>query len=155
MSEACPASGRWISVGERSDEMPSASDIVESAARGTRVVGWKLEWNARRVLLNRFPPRFRNLVADHVVLAREVAEDTPLPGEDRGKIIGRAHDGRGIEALIIAIGGTSDRPGGGIYHITWSLADGHRNREPGEMLDHRNWVRFGVPIPVQLVPASL
>ena len=135
--------------------MPSASDIVALAGLGTAAVGWKLSSDARRTLLHSFPPSFRNTLADRVILMRNVANDTPLPSEDRGRIVGWAHDARGVEAMIVAIGGTCHRPGGGTYHITWSLADGARDPDLPEKLDDHDWVRFGVPIPVKLVPAAL
>ncbi len=40
----------------------------------------------------------------------------------------------GVEAMVVAIDGTTDRPDGSTYHITWSLGDGRRARESNDVL---------------------
>ena len=42
------------------------------AGSGDSVIGWKLDRDQRRELLQQFPPRFDNVVADHVTLAARV-----------------------------------------------------------------------------------
>ena len=37
-------------------------------ARPGTVIGWKLPLNQRSALLERFPPRYEKLIADHVTL---------------------------------------------------------------------------------------
>ena len=132
---------------------PSAPEAAARAGRGDRAVGWKLDRGQRAELLRRFPPRFANAVADHVTLASGSSDQGPLPQETDGEIVGRADDGRGVEAMIVSIGGTTDRPDGSTYHITWSLADGRRANESNLMLAAQKWVMFDRPIPVQLQPA--
>ncbi len=86
-------------------------------------IGWLLpEWE-KLSLLETFPPRYPDLVAHHVTLAiGKETEDMDLPTADTGKIVGVADDGVGIQALVVEIDGTTERPGlGGTYHITWSL----------------------------------
>ena len=96
---------------------------------------------------------FPNAVADHVTLAARAARDAPLPRESGGELIGIARDGSGVEAMVVTIGGTTDRPGGGTYHITWSLAEGRKAEESNDVIVARGWVEFDVPIPVTLHPA--
>jgi len=43
------------------------------------IAGWKLPTAERDRLLERFEPAYANLVADHVTLRFDTAEDTPLP----------------------------------------------------------------------------
>ena len=43
-------------------------------------------------------------------------------------MIGRADDGESLECLVVEIDGTTDRPDGSTYHITWSLGPGRRAR---------------------------
>ncbi len=81
------------------------------------------------------------------------SRDAPLPEETEGEIIGRAEDGRGVEAMVVAIGGTSDRPDGSTYHITWSLAPGRRAKESNDVLREQPWERFDLPMPIRLHPA--
>lgn len=119
------------------------------------VIGWKLDRAQRAELLRRFPPKFGNIVADHVTLAANVPDDTPLPGEEIGEVIARADDDRGVEAMVVRIKGSTDRPGGGTYHITWSLADGRRAKESNSMLAAHAWSAYDRPIQIQLIPARI
>lgn len=132
---------------------PSAPEAAAQAGSGKAVIGWKLDRDQRRELLQQFPPKFRNVVADHVTLQAKASPDAPLPQETEGEIVGRADDGKGVEAMVVAIGGATDRPDGSIYHITWSLADGRRARESNDVLRERKWVTFDPPMPVRLEPA--
>ena len=117
------------------------------------MTGWKLDRAQRHELIGRFPPKFRHVDADHVTLAVRAAKDAPLPGETEGRIVGRADDGKGVEAMIVEIEGTTDRPDGSNYHITWSLADGRKAKESNDILRTQKWVMFDEPIPIRLEPA--
>jgi hypothetical protein len=55
--------------------------------------------------------------------------------------------------MVVRIGGTTDRPDGSTYHITWSLEDGRRAKESNDVLAARQWVMFDLPMPVKLKPA--
>ena len=132
---------------------PSAHQAYADAGSGNNVTGWKLDREQRRALIERFAPRFRNLVADHVTLAARAADDAPLPQETEGLIVGRVDDGRGVEAMIVSIDGSTDRPDGSYYHITWSLADGRQAKESNDVLAAQKWVMFETPIPIKLQPA--
>ena len=132
---------------------PSAQEAAAQAGRGSSVTGWKLDRDQRKELLQQFPPRFRNVVADHVTLQAKAARDAPLPEETTGEIVGRVDDGQGVEALVVSIGGTTDRPDGSTYHITWSLAGGREARESNDVLRAHEWEMFDLPMPVKLEPA--
>jgi hypothetical protein len=132
---------------------PSAQQAAAQAGHGDSVIGWKLDREQRKELLQQFPPKFRNVVADHVTLAAKAGKDAPLPEETEGEIVGHAHDGKGVEAMVVAIGGTTDRPDGSTYHITWSLADGRKAKESNDVLREQPWTKFDLPMPVMLRPA--
>ena len=132
---------------------PSAQEAAANAGRGGAVIGWTLDPEQRTELLQQFPPKFGNVVADHVTLAIKAARNAPLPQETEGAIVGRAVDDEGVEAMVVAIGGTTDRPGGGTYHITWSLADGRTAKESNEVLAKGHWTALDLPMPVLLHPA--
>src|SRR4051794_7980117 len=102
----------------------SAREAASRAGSGDTVIGWKLDRAQRRELLQQFPPRYADAIADHVTLQSKASAVAPLPEETMGEIVGRADDGRGVEAMVVSIGGGTDRPDGSSYHITWSLADG-------------------------------
>lgn len=134
---------------------PSAAEAVQRKGAGRDVIGWKLDRAERRRLLERFPPAHADAVADHVTLATRAAPDAPLPDESVGEIVGRADDGAGVEAMVVAIAGTADRPGGGTYHVTWSLAAGRRAKESNDVIARGGWERFDQPIALTLIPARL
>jgi hypothetical protein len=125
----------------------------DSMAKPGTVTGWKLPSDERSSLLERFPPRYENVVADHVTLRVGATPETPLPREVEAEIAGRADDGDSLECLVVRIDGTIDRPDGSTYHITWSLGPGRRARESNDVLRDRGWTPLEKPIPVQLEPA--
>ena len=47
--------------------------------------------------------------------------------------------GEGVEALVVELGGSTDRWDGSTYHITWSLADGREAKESNAVIAQRGW----------------
>lgn len=127
----------------------------EPGAGGGTVVGWKLDPRERAELLARFPPRWPDTVADHVTLRSGTGPETPLPTEEAGAVIGWTDDGEGLQALVVAIGGSTARADGSTYHITWSLDRdaGRRPVESNRVLAERGWHRIEKPVPIRLRPA--
>lgn len=117
------------------------------------VTGWKLPRDERERLLRRFPPRYERTIADHVTLKVGGGAEAPLPEEERGTIVGRADDGTSLECLVVEIGGTTDRPDGSTYHITWSLGADRKAKESNDVLRQEGWEAIDQPIPIQLEPA--
>ena len=115
------------------------------------VIGWLLAEDDRGRLLEQYKPKYEKTVAHHVTLKTE-AERDPLPHEVRAQIVGRSDDESGVEAMVVAIDGSTDRPDGSTYHITWSLGDGRRARESNDVLKERGWQELDHPIPVKLEP---
>ena len=132
---------------------PSAQQAAAGAGKGDGVIGWKLDRAQRKELLLQFPPRYREVDADHVTLQTGAAGDAPLPEETQGEIVGRVDDGRGVEAMVVAIGGTTGRPDGSIYHITWSLGPGRKAQESNDVLAEREWTKLDLHMPLKLRPA--
>jgi hypothetical protein len=120
---------------------------------GWHVIGWKLDRAERDALLQRFPPKYAKAIADHVTLEAGVPADAKRPASTEGEIVGRTDDGKGVEALVVRIGGTTERPGGGTYHITWSLAEGRKAKESNDVLAARGWDAWDEPVPVKLAGA--
>src|SRR4051794_27498722 len=116
------------------------------AAAERFTIGWEVSQEQREKLLAIFPPRYANTVADHVTLAARVAPERKPPPGSEGEIVGRTDDGAGVEALVVRISGTTDRPGGGTYHITWSLAPGRRAVESNDVLARRGWEALAAPM---------
>jgi hypothetical protein len=55
--------------------------------------------------------------------------------------------------MVVRLNGTTDRPDGSTWHITWSLADGRAARESNQVIAERGWTPFDLPMPVILKPA--
>ena len=107
----------------------------------------------RAQLLVRIPPKFANVIAEHVTL--QLSGTCDLPAARSGEVVGEIDDGAGVQALIVRIAGTTNRPGGSTYHITWSL-DRSRGRKPvesNEVIRKFGWRPLPEPIPIQLRPA--
>jgi hypothetical protein len=131
----------------------SAQQAHQRAKPGNSVIGWKLDREQRKELLLQFPPKFSEVVADHVTLSARVARSSELPEETLGEIVGRTDDGKGVEALVVSIGGTTDRPDGSTYHITWSLEPGRRAKESNDVIRQHGWTEIELPVPIMLQPA--
>jgi hypothetical protein len=116
------------------------------------VAGWLLDEADRAWLLGRFPPAYAQVVAHHVTLRADVAADFPLPPVTDGMVVGLADDGAGVQALVVEIDGTTRRPDGSTWHITWALAEGRRAVESNAVIRARGWTPTA-RYPVQLRPA--
>ncbi|WP_296815844.1 hypothetical protein [Brevundimonas sp.] len=118
-----------------------------------RVLGWKLDRRERDALLALIPPAYDRVVADHVTLRAGAGPDEALPRAVNAEIVGATDDHGGVQALVVAIDGETDRPDGSTYHITWSLGSGRSARESNDVLRERGWRELD-PMPVTLVPAA-
>lgn len=120
------------------------------------VTGWKLDRQDREALLARIPPHWPDPIADHVTLDGDARRGDPLPSNVRAEVVGEADDGAGLQALVVAVDGSTDRPDGSVYHITWSLdrGAGRKPVESNALLARRVW-RSIAPIPIRLTPARL
>jgi hypothetical protein len=122
-------------------------------AKPGTVTGWKLARDEREILLQRFPPRYENAVADHVTLRTGATPQTSLPrAPSTARIVGRGDDGSGVECMVVELDGTTDRPDGSTYHITWSLGPTRKARESNDVLKKR-WEPLPSPIDISLEPA--
>jgi hypothetical protein len=122
-------------------------------AKPGTVLGWKLAAADRERLLRQLPAKYENVVADHVTLRVGADAATPLPAKPEAEVVGRADDGDSLECLVVALDGTTDRPDGSTYHITWSLGPGRKAKESNDVLRERRWAALAAPIPITLEPA--
>jgi hypothetical protein len=122
-------------------------------ARPGSVTGWKLPGSERDMLLRAFPPKYEKIVADHVTLRTGATAQTPLPRKPAARVVGRADDDLSLECLVVELDGTTDRPDGSAYHITWSLGPGRAARESNDVLRDRGWSPISTPIEIELDPA--
>jgi hypothetical protein len=118
-----------------------------------QIAGWKLDPADRARLLGLFPPIFPRIVADHVTLRFGTDAGTPLRLETSGDVVGEVDDGAGVQALVVAIGGTTDRGDGSHFHITWSLGNGRTAKESNDVIARLGWRTVSPTIPIRLTPA--
>jgi hypothetical protein len=116
------------------------------------VAGWRIDRGERDSLLRRFPPRYENVVADHVTYGRVPRSE--LPSHERAVLIGRVDDGAGVEAMVVQLGGSHERPTGGTYHITWSLGPGREAVESNAAIAAHGWQPLEETAGVGIEPAS-
>ena len=122
-------------------------------AKPGTVTGWKLPQDDRERLLGQFPPKYANVIADHVTLRVGATRETPLPRKPNARVVGRADDGDSLECLVVELDGTNDRPDGSTYHITWSLGPGRKARESNDVLRDQGWEHLDTPVDIELEPA--
>ena len=103
------------------------------------VAVWLLDPEDRDRLLAAFPLAYPRVVARHVALEGGEPPDFPLPGEAEGFVVGVADDGAGVQALVVEIGGATQRPDGGAFHIAWSLGAGRKAAESNDVIRERGW----------------
>lgn len=101
------------------------------------IIGWKIDRNQRAALLESHPPRYSNIIADHVALAI-VGAELPWPVAD-ARIVVHSDNGMGIEAIVVAIAGHTGGPDGKVWHITWFLVDARTARESNDVIAQQGW----------------
>ena len=92
-----------------------------------------------------------------VTLASGADPGAALPGPRQALIVGQVDDEAGLQALVVAIDGTTDRPDGSTYHITWSLdrARGRHAVDSNEVIARLGWRPLAAPVPVGLQAVRL
>ena len=118
-------------------------------------IGWKLpEWE-KLSLLETFAPVYPDVVAHHVTLDfGKHTKTMDLPTAMEGRVVGIADDGKGIQALVVEIEGSTERPAplGGTYHITWSMDEeaGYSPKMSNDVIAE-GWTPVA-PVTITLVP---
>lgn len=106
----------------------------------------------RSQLLQKFTPKFPDVIAHHITCKFGVPEDCELPIQPNTIfIVGEQIDeNRGVQVLVVEVDGSTVRPDGGTYHITWSL-DKNRGAKPVHSNDVLKTLGFNPVDPVPIV----
>ena len=81
-----------------------------------------LDENTRKLLAEKFPPKYPEWIGHHITNIFGVQKDDARPyGQQYTFVVVGYVEDDGIEALVVERDGSSKRPDGKIYHITWSL----------------------------------
>jgi hypothetical protein len=97
-----------------------AREFMESKVR-SGYQALELSQASRIQLAQMFPAKFGDFIGHHITYAFGVKSDVPLPEVQNIEVVGYAVDPQGIEALVVSVNGTTVRPDGKTFHITWSL----------------------------------
>ena len=135
----------------------AAGDTVEDKKSSAKrfAVGWKLDGEQRSWLLNLFSSAYPDVIADHVTLSSGPDKRRP-PKDTNADIVGQVDDGAGVQAFVVRIDGTTDRPDGSTYHITWSIdrSKGRKARDSNDVIRTLGWQELEQPMPITLKGAS-
>lgn len=115
--------------------------------------GWLLSGADRARLLGDFPPSYPDVIAHHVTLRMGAHE---LPTATAGTVVGVVDDQEGCQVLIVQIDGTTTRPDGLTFHITWSLdrALDRKSMHSNDVIMEHGWTAVW-PIDIKLIPAVM
>jgi hypothetical protein len=119
-----------------------------------RYSAYVLTNESRKELLQNFHPKFSKVVAHHITVKFDWHEEDGIPPLANVKVVGYANDPSGVEALVVSINGTIQRPHGGTYHITLSLAPGRKPVESNDIIS-RGWKPVIVPFKIIAYPQLL
>ena len=120
--------------------------------KSTFYLAYNLTDSSREQLLNRFPPQFARVIAHHATYEFGVTSDTVLPPiPTTARVVGYSSDGA-IEALVVEIDGSTQRPDGSTYHITLSLDPDKRKPVDSNRLLEAGW-QSCEPYSIQVLPA--
>lgn len=85
--------------------------------------GYKLTAESRKLLLEKFPPKYEKVICDHITYKFGTPKDEPLPPSVKDiRVIGYIDSDDGVEGVVVSLDGRTRRLDGKLYHITLSLA---------------------------------
>lgn len=101
-----------------------------------------LSERSRTRLLEKFPPKFREVKATHITHDYGVSATSELPVvPEQIEVVGYASDDS-LECLVVRVDGQLYRPDGNPYHITLSKEPHRQARESNELLQ-KDWQKTG------------
>ena len=110
---------------------------------------------SRALIIKRHPALFPEQIAHHIT--HQFPDQKRPPPVEEVKVVGYAKDiSFGLECLVVSIDGNSERPSGGIYHITLSL-DRSLGAKPvlSNRLLESGWERLESPYRIEVEPTLL
>lgn len=110
-----------------------------------------LTQDCRKYLLERFPPKYGIIHAHHITYKYP---DNTLPKQVQNvEIIGYIYD-RYCETFVVSIDGSTERPDGNLFHITWSTNLGTKPVYSNQLVGNFNYQhKLEESIPITVTPA--
>lgn len=113
--------------------------------------GWELNEDSRNKLLKIFEPKFSDVIAHHITLKFPVKSNSDDPAQVEAEVVGYACD-ESLECLVVSVDGSTERPDGKVFHITWSLErDDGRTPSQSNSLLKDGWEKVE-PIKISVTP---
>jgi hypothetical protein len=110
---------------------------------------------SRKTLFFLFPPKYPEVIGHHITETFGVSKDAEAPEMPTlVEVVGYIDNGDGVEGFLVEIDGSSDRPSGGKYHITWSI-DRDKGYKPVNTNDYTNDAKPVKPVRLQVEPKVL
>lgn len=115
---------------------------------------WSLAEDQKDMLMRIFSPAYPDVIAHHVTCEIGSRDSLEVPEPSKIEIIGVADDGVGVQALVVTVNGNTERPNGGIYHITWSIdrAAGRTPKDSNTVISEKGWTPLMLTTPVETQP---
>ena len=111
---------------------------------------------SRELLAKRFPPKYPEVIGHHVTVQFGVPADAAPPQPAALKVVGYKDSGDGLEALVVSVNGSTDRPDGSTYHITWSLdRSKYKPVDSNKLLAGATKYTLIRTVPIQVTPQTL
>ncbi len=93
-------------------------------------------------------PLYERVVFEHITL--QYPDKETAPSVELVEIVGHASSD-GVQAVLVEVDGVSERPDGKLYHITLSLAEGHKPAESNAMLASTPVEPLSSPISIRTI----
>jgi hypothetical protein len=99
---------------------------------------------SRSALAAQFPPKFSEFIGHHITYKMPARSTDDLPENAQIRVVGYACNEEGIEALVVEVNSSTQRPDGKTYHITWSLdrSAGFKPVKSNELIATRGYSRI-------------
>ena len=104
---------------------------------------------SRSALLEKYPPKYKQVIAHHVTVQFGVPKSTTTPNVAEVKVVGYADSKDGIEALVVSVDGELRKEDGNFYHITLSLDPA--KYKPKDSNDLIGYGKYTLSLPTYIV----
>lgn len=97
--------------------------------------GYAVSESTRKTLMGLFPPKYPEVIGHHITEKFGVKKTDPAPdAPETVRVVGYADDGHKVEGFLVEVNGSTKRPSGGFYHLTWSI-DRSKGAKPKDTND--------------------
>lgn len=122
-------------------------------AKRSSYCGWSPDESARKMLSDKFPPKYERRAVHVTARFGAAAHREPSNADAVAHIIGHVDDGQGMQALALRLNGEERRPDGKRWHMTLSTADNVKATTAADVLE-RGFDKVDPPIPMKMTPTA-